>query len=92
VEKEDDTVRRIDAVTGRTRRVIAVGHLPFDVAVDQGSVWVTSECAGTVSRIDPATNRVVGTFKLGYHPQVLAVDGDFAWVGVGKNVYFGTCS
>ncbi|HEX7312116.1 MAG TPA: protein kinase [Gaiellaceae bacterium] len=91
VQKEDDTVRRIDPVTGRTRRVIAVGHLPFAIAVDQRSVWVTSECAGTVSRIDPATNRVVGTIELGYHPQVLAVDGDFAWVGVGKNVYFGSC-
>jgi YVTN family beta-propeller protein len=90
-EKEDDTVRRIDPVTGRTRRVIAVGHLPFGVAVDHGSVWVTSECAGTLSRIDPATNRVVGTIKLGYHPQSLAIDRGFAWVGVGKNVYFGTC-
>jgi YVTN family beta-propeller protein len=91
-EREDDTVRRIDPATGRTRRVIAVGHLPADVAVDQGSVWVTSECAGTVSRIDPATNRVVGTIELGYHPFNLAVGGGFAWVGVGKNVYFGTCS
>jgi YVTN family beta-propeller protein len=90
-EKEDDTVRRIDPVTGRTRRVIAVGHLPADVAVDQGSVWVTSECAGTVSRIDPATNRVVRTIELGYHPFNLAVGGGFAWVGVGKNVYFGSC-
>ena len=90
-QREDDTVRRIDPVTGHTREVIAVGHLPFDVAVDQGSVWVTSQCAGTLSRIDPATNRVVGTIELGYHPQPLAVDGDFAWVGVGKNVYFGSC-
>jgi serine/threonine-protein kinase len=91
VQREDDTVRRIDPVTGRTRRVIAVGHLPFAVAVDQRSVWVTSQCAGTVSRIDPATNRVVGTIELGYHPQNLAVGGGFAWVGVGKNVFFGTC-
>jgi streptogramin lyase len=91
-QKEDDTVRRIDPVTGRTRRVVAVGHRPFEVAVDQGSVWVTSECDGTVLRIDPATNRVVGTIELGYHPQWLAVGGGFAWVGVGKNVYFGTCS
>jgi YVTN family beta-propeller protein len=91
-EKEDDTVRRIDPVTGRTRRVIAVGHLPAEVAVGQGSVWVASECAGTVSRIDPATNRVVRTIELGYHPFTLAVGGGFAWVGVGKNVYFGTCS
>jgi YVTN family beta-propeller protein len=91
VQREDDTVRRIDPATGRTRRVIAVGHLPFAVAVDQRSVWVTSQCAGTVSRIDPATNRVVGTIELGYHPQNLAVGGGFAWVGVGKNVFFGTC-
>ena len=91
MQKEDDTVRRIDPVTGRTRRVIAVGHLPFAIAVDQRSVWATSECAGTLSHIDPATNRVVGTIEVGYHPQVLAVDGDFAWVGVGKNVYFRSC-
>jgi YVTN family beta-propeller protein len=90
-ERQDDTVRRIDPVTGRTRKVIAVGHVPAEVAVGQGSVWVASQCAGTVSRIDPATNRVVRTVKLGYHPFVLALGGGFAWVGVGKNVYFGTC-
>jgi YVTN family beta-propeller protein len=91
VERGDDTVRRIDPVTGRTQRVIAVGHVPADAAIGQGSVWVTSQCAGTLSRIDPATNRVVGTIKLGYHPFGLAVGGGFAWVGVGKNVYFGSC-
>ena len=91
VQSDDDTVRRIDPVTGRTRRVIAVGHLPFEVAVGQGSIWVTSQCAGTVSRIDPATNRVVRTIELGYHPLWVAVGGGFAWVGVGKNVYFGSC-
>jgi YVTN family beta-propeller protein len=90
-ERGDDTVRRIDPVTGRTRRVIAVGHVPAGVAVGLGSVWVTSQCAGTVSRIDPTSNQVVGTIELGYHPFDLAVGGDFAWVGVGKNVYFGTC-
>jgi YVTN family beta-propeller protein len=90
-ERGDDTVRRIDPVTGRTRRVIAVGHVPAGVAVGLGSVWVTSQCAGTVSRIDPTSNQVVGTIELGYHPLNLAVGGDFAWVGVGKNVYFGTC-
>jgi YVTN family beta-propeller protein len=90
-QREDDTVRRIDPVTGRTRRVIAVGHLPADVAVDQRSVWVTSQCAGTLSHIDPATNQVIGRIELGYHPFGLAVGGGFAWVGVGKNVYFGTC-
>jgi YVTN family beta-propeller protein len=91
-EREDDTVRRIDPVTGRTRRVIAVGHIPAGVAVDHASVWVTSQCAGMLSRIDPATNRVAATIKLGYHPSALAVGGGFAWVGVGKNVYFGSCS
>jgi len=90
-EREDDTVRRIDPLTGRTRRVIAVGHVPAEVAVGQGSVWVASQCAGTVSRIDPATNRVVTTIELGHHPFNLAVGGGFTWVGVGKNVYFGTC-
>jgi YVTN family beta-propeller protein len=91
-EREDDTVRRIDPVTGRTRRVIAVGHVPAEVAVGQGSVWVANQCTGTVSRIDPTTNRLVRTIKLGYHPFVLKVGGGFAWVGVRKNVYFGNCS
>jgi YVTN family beta-propeller protein len=91
VEREDDTVRRIDPVTGRTQRVIAVGNQPSDVAVAQGSVWVTNHCDGTVSRIDPASNRAVGTIELGYHPGGLAVGDGFAWVGVLKNVYFGTC-
>jgi YVTN family beta-propeller protein len=90
-EREDDAVRRIDPVTGRTRQVIAVGNVPSDVAVAQGSVWVTNHCDGTVSRIDPATNRVVRTIELGYHPFGLAVGEGFAWVGVLKNVYFGTC-
>jgi class 3 adenylate cyclase/DNA-binding beta-propeller fold protein YncE len=91
-QREDDTVRRIDPVTGHTREIIAVGHLPASVAVGQESVLVASQCdGGTVSRIDPATNRVVGTIELGYHPFNLAVGGGFAWVGVGKNVYFGTC-
>jgi YVTN family beta-propeller protein len=90
-EREDDTVRRIDPVTGRTRRVIAVGNVPSDVAVAQGSVWVTNHCDGTVSRIDPANNRVVRTIELGYHPFGLAVGDGFAWVGVLENVYFGSC-
>jgi YVTN family beta-propeller protein len=91
VERDDDEVRRIDPVTGRTRRVIAVGHLPAGVAVAQRSVLVTNQCDGAVSRIDPATNRVVKMIKLGYHPHWLAAGGGFAWVGVGKDVYFGTC-
>jgi DNA-binding beta-propeller fold protein YncE len=91
VQRDDDEVRRIDPVTGRTRRVITVGHLPAGVAVGQESVLVTTQCDGTVLRIDPAANRVVRTIELGYHPQWLALGGGFAWVGVGKNVYFGTC-
>ena len=65
--------------------------MPAGVVVDQGSVWVTSQCAGTLSRIDPDTNRVVATIELGYHPFDLAVGDGLAWVGVGKNVYFGAC-
>jgi YVTN family beta-propeller protein len=68
-----------------------VAHLPAGIAVDAESVLVTTQCDGTVSRIDPATNTVVRTIDLGYHPHWLAVGGGFAWVGVGKDVYFGTC-
>src|SRR5262245_3677932 len=90
-ERGDDTVRRIDPITGRSQRVISVGSVPIDIAVDPGSVWVTNHCDGTVSRIDPATDRVVKQIELGFHPQRLAVGGGFAWVGVFKYVYFGTC-
>jgi DNA-binding beta-propeller fold protein YncE len=40
---------------------IEVGRPPLRLAVDPGSVWVTSAPDGTLSRIDPATGRVVGS-------------------------------
>jgi YVTN family beta-propeller protein len=79
---DDDTVWRLDPVTGRPQQIVPVGNGPWSVAVGSDSVWVTNECDGTVSRVDPDTNTVVETIETGYQPRWLAVGGGFVWVGV----------
>ena len=59
-----------------------MGDNPLEVAVGEGSVWVTNYLDGTVSRIDPATNRVVATLEVGRHPDHIAVGEGGIWVTV----------
>lgn len=59
----DGSVSRVDAATGRVIATIDVG-VPGpggDIAVGEGSVWVTAIDI-PISRIDPATNKVVQQF------------------------------
>ncbi len=88
---EDDSVWRIDPVTGRVRQKITVGSRPMDVALGPDSVWVTNHCDGTLSRLDVASETVIETIELGFHPRWLAVDDRFAWVGVSENVFVPAC-
>jgi YVTN family beta-propeller protein len=87
----DDSVWRIDPVTGRVRQKITVGSRPMDVAVGPESVWVTNHCDGTLSRLDVASETVIETIEIGFHPRWLAVDDRFAWVGVSENVFVPAC-
>jgi YVTN family beta-propeller protein len=87
----EDSVWRIDPVTGRVRQKITVGSGPMDVAVGSESVWVTNHCDGTLSRLDVASETVIETIEIGFHPRWLAVDDRFAWVGVSENVFVAHC-
>lgn len=76
-----NTVVRVDAVTGRVLKQIAVGREPIGVAAGGGAVWVANAADGTVSQINPATNRVVMTHNVGDHPSQIAVGEGSVWVG-----------
>src|SRR5438067_230549 len=58
-----DSVSVIDTATNAVIATVAVGELPFDVAVHpNGSrVYVVNEGSHTVSVIDTATNTVIAT-------------------------------
>jgi len=83
----DDTVWRIDPLSGTASSTVNVGHGPFGVAAGAGSVWVSNNCDGTVSRIDPARNEVVATIDTEQFPRWLDVGHGYVWVGVGAESY-----
>jgi streptogramin lyase len=92
----DDSVWRLNAVTGSPQAIIPVGDLPWDVVAGDGAVWVSNhgpespaaalpgqiEPAGTLVRIDPETNKVVATIDLGQYANNLAVVPGAIWVSV----------
>ena len=85
-------VWRIDPVTNRPVRRIALPLTPLRIALGAGSVWVTAQrvlapdgrsADATVFRIDPGSNRIVGRIPL----HANAVDGivvshGLVWVAV----------
>jgi streptogramin lyase len=83
----DNTVWRLDPVTGTPQAIVQVGRRPWSLAVTRRGVWVTDHCDGTVKRIDPAHNSVAGTLHLGQHPQWIAGAGSSLWVGVTGKEY-----
>jgi YVTN family beta-propeller protein len=68
-----DALLRIDARTGRARR-IPVGRFPVGVAVGFGAVWVVQRDDDTVRRIDPATGRTRRVIAVGHLPANVTVD------------------
>jgi class 3 adenylate cyclase/DNA-binding beta-propeller fold protein YncE len=67
-----DAVLRIDARSGRARR-IPVGSFPVGVAAGFGSVWVVHRDDDTVRRIDPVTGRTRRVIAVGHVPAGIAV-------------------
>lgn len=56
------------------REPIAVGKAPTDVAVGEGTVWVTNRDDNTVSAVDPVTNEARGDLTpVGNAPAAVAV-------------------
>lgn len=78
----DDSVRLIDATTGRERAKIAVGSDPDAALFDSGSghAFVMNAHGGTMSEIDPVAMTVVRT--------IAAKPGlEFAALGRGRTLY-----
>ena len=78
----DDSVVRIDPVTGSVRSTTRVGRRPAGVAVGAGAVWVADSGDGTVSRLDPATGQLTDTIPVGGSPQDVVVADGRVWVSV----------
>jgi YVTN family beta-propeller protein len=53
---------------------------PGEIAVGEGSIWVSNADEGTVSRIDAKSRTVVQTIDVGNGPAGIAVGSGFVWV------------
>jgi streptogramin lyase len=74
------SVDRVDLKTGKVLATIDVPAGPKEMAVFDGSVWVTCDGGRAVARIDIATNKVVATIDGGSRPVNLAVGEGAVWV------------
>ena len=75
----DNTVSRIDPVTGNTQ-TITVDADPTAIAVGAGFVWVACASTRTVNRIDPRLNRVTQRPGVGNGPSGVAISPRAVWV------------
>jgi len=76
-------VGRVDLATGELMATYRVGSGEFgNLAIGEGSVWVTTFDEDTVSRIDPETNEVVAVFSMqdGDAPEGIIVLPGAVWV------------
>ena len=71
---------RVDLATGKVTASIDVPATPKEMAIFEGSVWVTCDGGGSVVRVDIATNRVVATIDAGTRPANLAAGEGAIWV------------
>jgi YVTN family beta-propeller protein len=75
----DDTVSRIDPVSGEVTATIEVGKGPFSIASGEGAVWVANRLQTSISRIDPSTNEV-SDMDVGIVPESMAVGEGSIWI------------
>jgi DNA-binding beta-propeller fold protein YncE len=59
IDAQRGSVSRIDPESGDVVGTIPVGAIPLEVAVGEGSVWVSNAGDDTVSRINPSSNEAV---------------------------------
>jgi DNA-binding beta-propeller fold protein YncE len=74
----DQTLRRVDASTARVVDTIKLDHVPNQVAVGGGAVWVTSSKDDVVMKVDPAGHH--RTIRIGNDPGGIAFGADRVWV------------
>jgi YVTN family beta-propeller protein len=95
--RRDGTLVRVDPATGRVAARILLPRTteqqPYQVAVGDGAVWVTSAArrgaANLLWRVDPVSNQVTGTLDLGPTsaggiPNSVAAGDGAVWVGATK--------
>jgi streptogramin lyase len=79
--KGDDSLLRLDPVTGEEIDRIRIGRTPGKVAVAGGAVWVASLCDGTVARYD-LDEDLVRTIAVGGTPNDVVAARGSVWVAV----------
>jgi YVTN family beta-propeller protein len=79
VNKNANTVTRIDAATGATSD-IPVGEGPEGIDVGAGAVWVANSLSQSVMRIDLATETVVQEIALRVAPSEVEATEGAVWV------------
>jgi YVTN family beta-propeller protein len=80
VSPAGDSLRVVDARSGRLIADTGVGATPTGVAVGADAYWVTNADGDTVSRIDPRTNAVVDAITVGNGPTGIAFGDGAVWV------------
>lgn len=89
-EPDAGRIERI-ALDGGARQVMATGHRPLDVALDQGFVYWTDFVAGTVQRMPRGGGPVQVIAPNEGHPSHLALDDAFVyWTTRGEGNNDGT--
>ena len=75
-----DALAMIDLGSGKLTGSVPLASRPGDVAVGDGSVWVTLPDRGEVDQIDPASLTVRDTITVGADPGGIAIGAGSVWV------------
>ena len=78
-QARDDYILRIDPGGGPRQSIPVAGGVQ-DLALREGSLWVSNRAASTVTRINTATLTIENVIPVGAGPKGIAVDADAAWV------------
>ncbi len=79
----DQTVSRLDPVTGRVTATLGVGDGPSTIARAGTGLWVSDQFDGTVDFIDLRATRVARTIRLSGSPQGMVATPAGLWLATG---------
>jgi DNA-binding SARP family transcriptional activator/streptogramin lyase len=85
LNRDDQTVARIDQATRRVEQVIGLGVAPTSVGVGAGAVWVLSSQTGAVLRIDPAFGFLRQSHRVAFGSTPSISIGDPAGIAAGAH-------
>ena len=78
-----DAMGIVDLDTGELTGSVVLESRPGDVAVGEGSVWVTLPDRGEVVEIDPETRSIRDTIPVGADPSGIGIGAGSVWVANG---------